>query len=494
MAMTGASSPPPSQERAQGKRWRFGLSFKLVLMTALVVIAVQLGLLVPTIASYRIDWLADRLSAARTAAMVLDAAPDSAIPPQLTRDLLGSVGAQVIVVQTADTRRLLAMTDAPVRVDVHIDIRSITIWGAVRGAIDTLISHDGRILRVVGDPPDAKDEFVEIVMSGTPLRHAVQQFAALALSISLMLAFLAGAIVYISFNLMFVRPMRLVAERMEAFRKNPEDASRIMVPSGRTDEIGLVEETLEDLQRGLAQTLQQKSHLASVGLAVAKINHDLRNLLTSAQLLSDRLVLVPDPTVQRFAPKLLASLDRAITYCEQTLAYGRAMEAPPRPREMALASLLNDVRETLAIRLSKGIAWFADVKPDMQIYADPDQLYRVFLNLSRNAIEALEARGPLNPDRDQIHIRAQRLENGSEILFSDTGPGISMEQKAYLFEPFVTSAKRGGAGLGLPIVEELVRAHGGDITLADMGAGTTFRIFLPDQQHASGNDQQSRSA
>lgn len=484
MAITGSPHPPPDA-RARTKRWRFSLSFKLLLMTALVVVAVQLGLLIPTVASYRIDWLLERLSAARTAAMVLDATPDSAIPQALTQELLGSVGAQIIVVQTADTRRLLAVSDPPLRVDVHIDTRNITMWGAVRGAIDTLVAEDGRILRVVGDPPHARDEYVEIVISGTPLRHALQQFAALALSVSMMIALLAGAIVYVSFNWMFVRPMCLLAERMEAFRKNPEDKERILVPSGRTDEIGLVEETLEDLQRGLSQTLQQKSHLASVGMAVAKINHDLRNLLTSAQLLSDRLALVPDPTVQRFAPKLLASLDRAITYCEQTLAYGRAVDAPPRPREVRLAPLLDEVRETLELRLTRGIAWIVDVPPDARIYADPDHLYRVMLNLARNAVEALEARGPLSPDSDQIRIRARHMENGVEILFSDTGPGISREQKAHLFEAFTASARRGGAGLGLPIAEELVRAHGGEIDLAETETGTTFRIFLPDPKDQS---------
>ncbi len=482
MATTSAPNPAPEQTAAKRKRGRSSLSFKLILMTAIVVISVQLGLLIPTIASYRIDWLSDRLAAARTAAMVLEAAPDAVIPPHLTRELLASVGAQLIVVKTEGARRLLAISDLPLRVDVHIDMRKLTLWGSITGAVGTLLAHDGRILRVVGDPPPAGGEFVEIVVSGTPLRQALQHFAVLALSVSLVVGLLAGIIVYMSFNWMFVRPMSVLAERMESFRRNPEDASRIIKPTGRTDEIGLVEESLEDLQRGLSQTLQQKSHLASVGLAVAKINHDLRNLLTSAQLLSDRLAIVPDATVQRFAPKLLAALDRAITYCEQTLAYGRVMEVPPRQRDMDLAPLLDEVRETLAARTGAGIAWVVDVPAGLKVFADPDQLFRVILNLARNAVEALEGRAPLDPDRDQIRIRARGREAGVEITFADTGPGIPPAQRAHLFEAFTASARRGGSGLGLPIADELVRAHGGEIRLQEGEAGATFCIFLPSRQ------------
>ena len=86
------------------------------------------------------------------------------------------------------------------------------------------------------------------------------------------------------------------------------------------------------MQRDLASMLQQKSHLAALGLAVSKINHDLRNLLTSAQLFSEGLSSLPDPRVQRFAPKLMRALERAIAFCESTLSYGRAQEPPPDRR------------------------------------------------------------------------------------------------------------------------------------------------------------------
>lgn len=458
---------------------RFGLSAKLLALTLVVVATAQLAVLVPAIANYRIAWIFDHLASARTAALVLDAAPQDSIPVDLTRQLLGSVGAKVIVVKKDDTRRLLAMADLPPEADVHLDMRETGLWSAVREALGTLLAPDGRILRVVGEPPEGAD-FIEIVISETPLRKALLRFTVTALLVSLAIAALVGLLVYVALNNLFVRPMRRLTERMTQFREDPEDASRIIVPSGRSDEIGTAEEALEDLQRGLVSTLHQKSRLAALGLAVSKINHDLRNLLASAQLLSDRLSGLPDPTVQRFAPKLMAALDRAITYCEQTLSYGRAQEKLPERRMVPLAPLFEEVRDTLGLGPGAGIGWVVAVERGLTADADPDQLFRVILNIARNAVQALEARAPLDPARDQIRLAARRRGTTVEIEISDTGPGIPEARREHLFEAFVSSARRGGTGLGLPIADELIRAHGGAIRLVDGAVGTTFAITLPD--------------
>lgn len=471
---------PQAENVAPPRRRSFSLSAKLLALTVVVVTVAEVAVLVPIIANYRVAWLSDRLAAARTAALVLDAAPKDQIPMDLARDLLSSVGAMVIVVKKDDTRRLLAMSDMPPEAAVTIDMRSSDLWQMVRGAADTLLAPNGRILRVVGDPPSG-GEFIEIVLSETPLRRAMLRFAATVLASSLIVAVAAGVLVYLAFNWLFVRPMRRLTERMSAFREKPEDASRIIEPSGRSDEIGTAEEALEELQRELSQTLHQKSHLAALGLAVSKINHDLRNLLASAQLLSDRLVGLPDPTVQRFAPKLIAALDRAVAYCEQTLSYGRAQEPLPDRREVMLASLFEEVHDTLGLAQGSGIAWIVTMERDLVADADPDQLFRVILNITRNAVQALEARAPNDPLRDQILIDAQRNDEGVVIEIADTGPGIPPGRREHLFEAFVSSHRRGGTGLGLPIADELVRAHGGEIRLLDREQGTVFRITLPDQ-------------
>src|SRR5258708_25424802 len=137
---------------------------------------------------------------------------------------------------------------------------------------------------------------------------------------------------------------------MMKFRADPEDTARILAPTPRHAELGSVEGELAEMQRDLAATLQQKTRLATLGLAVSKINHDLRNLLASAQLFSDRLAGLPDPQVQRFAPKLMRALERAIDLCQSTLSYGRAQEPPPDRRPVALTELVPEVRDTLGIQ------------------------------------------------------------------------------------------------------------------------------------------------
>jgi len=235
------------------------------------------------------------------------------------------------------------------------------------------------------------------------------------------------------------------------------------------------------MQRDLASMLQQKSHLAALGLAVSKINHDLRNLLASAQLFSDRLASVPDPNVQRFAPKLMQSLERAIAFCQSTLSYGQVKEPPPERKAVALEALVEDVRETLGISSESRVRWITSVERGLSVDADSEQLFRVILNLARNALQALESRAPNEPGRDQLRITGRREGAVVSVEISDTGPGVPERARAHLFEAFQGSTRRGGSGLGLAIAAELVRAHGGDIRLVDGTIGATFRLTIPDR-------------
>jgi signal transduction histidine kinase len=226
--------------------------------------------------------------------------------------------------------------------------------------------------------------------------------------------------------------------------------------------------------------LQQKSRLAALGLAVSKINHDLRNLLTGAQLFSEGLTSLPDPRVQRFAPKLMRALERAIAFCESTLSYGRAQEPPPDRRMVELQPLVDEVHETLEMSASR-VGWITAIERGVVVDADPDQLLRVLLNLARNAVQALETRAPNEPSRDQVRITGRREGAVVVIEVSDTGPGIPPKGREHLFEAFQTQARSGGTGLGLVIAAELVRAHGGEIKLIEGTIGATFRLSIPDR-------------
>jgi signal transduction histidine kinase len=459
---------------------RAGLSGKLLGLTILFVMLAEVLIYVPSIANFRLNWLNDRLASAHTAALVLDAAPSGTVPDSLAQQILDSIGARAVAMKMGQQRRLLAVADMPPKVDAEIDMRNVSWFEAIREALHTLIENDNRILRVVGPAPRG-GEFVEIILEERPLRQAMLRFSTNILLLSLFISAITAALVYLALHYMFVRPMRRITANMMAFRAAPENPARIIIPSTRADEIGMTERELAAMQRELSSMLHQKSRLASLGLAVSKINHDLRNLLSSAQLVSDQLATLPDPKVQRFAPKLMRALERAIAFCQSTLSYGSVQEPPPDRKMIELAALVEEVRDTLGSNLDGKIGWIAAIERGLKVDADHDQLLRVMLNLARNGLQALESRAPNDPARDQIRITGRREGAVVVVEVSDTGPGLSPRAREHLFEAFQGSTRTGGSGLGLAIAAELVRAHGGEIHLVDGTIGATFRFIIPDR-------------
>jgi signal transduction histidine kinase len=307
------------------------------------------------------------------------------------------------------------------------------------------------------------------------------RFSRNLLLVGLGIGILTAGLVYLSLHFLFVRPMRRLTANMVGFHENPESAARVIAPSQRGDEIGVAERELSAMQRDLVSMLNQKSRLAALGLAVSKINHDLRNLLASSQLLSDQLATVPDPRVQRFAPKLMRSLERAIAFCQSTLSYGRAQEAAPDRRMIPIEPVVAEVRETAGLASDASITWITAIERGLSIDADPDQLFRVLLNLVRNAAQALESHPKADPASMQIRVTGRREGAVAILEVSDTGPGVPQKARDHLFEAFQTSGRPGGSGLGLAIAAELVRAHDGEIHLVEGTLGATFRIVIPDR-------------
>jgi signal transduction histidine kinase len=457
---------------------RFGLSAKLLVLTILFVMIAEVLIYVPSVANFRLNWLRDKLSDAYTAALVLEATPH--VPDELTRQVLDSISARAVAMKMGQQRRLLMVGDMPPMVDHEIDLRDVSWHNAIVDAFAVLLSRGDDVIRVLGHAPRG-GEFVEVVFEEKPLRAAMLQFSGNILVLSLIISAITAALVFLALHYLFVRPLHRITANMTTFRDDPENPSRVIVASRRQDEIGTTERELAGMQRELGSLLQQKNRLAALGLAVSKINHDLRNLLTSAQLFSDRLLQSQDQQVQRFAPKLMRALERAIQFCESTLSYGRAQEAPPDRRPIALEPLVAEVRESLELAPDTQIRWIGAVERGLTVDADPDQLFRVLLNLARNAVQALESRDARDPGRDQIRITGRREGAVVEIEVSDTGPGIPDTARAHLFEPFKSSTRSGGSGLGLVIVAELVRAHDGDVRLVEGTIGATFRVTIPDR-------------
>ena len=479
--------------RAAGRvlsSWLFGpkgLSGKLLLLTVLFVMLAEVLIFVPSISNFRANWLQDRLSAAQIAALAAEAAPNKAVPTMLRDRLLKTARVHAVAVKRDGMRYLVLEAEMPEMIHDHYDLRDAHWSTLILDALKVFVASDNRAIRVIGRNKLSNNDFIEIVVDEKPLREAMFQFARNIALLSLLISAFTAALVYFAIKALLVKPMQNLTSNMVGFSRNPEDTRRIIKPSERLDEIGTAERELADMQKQLSGTLRQKNHLAALGLAVSKINHDLRNILANAQLISDRLGTIEDPTVQRLTPRLINSLDRAIRLCSDTLHYGRANENQPELRHFPLHRLLIEISESHSLPVEGEIDWHIDVDEQLKIHADRDQLYRVLSNLIRNARQALEEHRLTQPSDnppDAITIRALTTKSHTLIELSDTGPGIPAKAREHLFDAFQGTTRRNGSGLGLAIASEIIAAHGGSIELMERPrepGGTVFCIKLPNK-------------
>ncbi|MEQ9143151.1 MAG: HAMP domain-containing sensor histidine kinase [Parvibaculaceae bacterium] len=452
---------------------RRSLSAQLLILTILFVMLAEVLIYVPSLSNFRDTWIRQRLAQAQIATLALEATPDNMLSDRLRDELLRNAEAFAVVLHRDAARRLILRDDMPPAIDATYDLRGANFVDLIVDMIDCLMAPDGRTIRVIGQPRFSGGDFIEIVIEETPLRDAMLAYSANILTLSIFISVLTASLVFLTLNRFLVRPMRRITENMVAFSKRPEDASLMIEPSDRADEIGVAERELADLQKQVRATLNQQARLASLGAAISKINHDLRNILASAQLISDRLSGIDDPTVQSLAPRLFASIDRAISLCTNTLKFGRAEEEPPVRRAVKLKDLTAELVEAIGLPEGGGIDVRLLIADDLEVDADPDHLFRVLLNLGRNAVQAMGEKG-------ELLISASGDRNAVTIDVADTGPGIPPAARERLFEPFSGSTSQGGTGLGLAISADLVRAHGGTLELVETGAGgTLFRIRLP---------------
>lgn len=459
---------------------RGSLSRRLLVLTIFFVMLAEVLIFVPSVANFRLNWLEQRLAAAQIASLALEARPDNMVSPALREELLKNAQVYAVALHRDDSRRLVLSEDMPPMVDERFDLRGAMAVELIMDAFETVFAGDGRIILVMGEPRFGAGESIEIVFDETPLRRAMLRYSKNIFLLSLVISVITASLVYLVLHFVLVRPMRRLTGNMVSFRVNPEDARRVIVPSARADEIGVAERELAVMQKEIRATLTQKAHLAALGAAVSKINHDLRNILASAQLISDRIGAIDDPAVQHLAPRLFASIDRAIDLCTRSLRFGRAEEPAPQRRRIELAAFADEVAEA-AWSEADPVRWVNDVSPDLVVDADPDQLFRILLNLARNAAQALTDEEGSLARHGEIRLSARRVLDHVHIDISDNGPGLPPKAREHLFEAFSGSGRAEGTGLGLAIAAELARMHGGHIELVRSDAsGTIFRICIPD--------------
>jgi signal transduction histidine kinase len=459
-----------------------GLSTKVLWLTIIFVLLGEILIFIPSISNFRIQWMKTRIAQAEIASLAAEAAPDAILDDALRTEILKGAGVMAVSLKREGTRQLILRNNEEGVSEQTYDLRPGMHWLTLGDALSALISSRDRIISIIDKPPNMSGEMIEVSLHEQPLTTAMRSYGLNILYLSIFLSIVVAAMIYAALNRVLVRPMQRLSANMTAFGDKPEDASRIIDPSFRSDEIGTAERELHDMQTQLQSLLQQKNHLAALGLAVSKVSHDLRNMLTTAQVVSDSLGEVKDPQVQRFAPRLITSLDRAITFLTQTLKYGQARELPPDRNRLNLNEVAKDVLMAFEPIVQDRITLSHTIDRSIVVDADREQLHRILTNLVRNATQAFEQSGHHQDRRPAIIITALRRGSVTEIDVTDNGPGIPEVVRDRLFEAFQSAAKPGGTGLGLAISRELAEAHGGSLSVRDSNEeGTCFCVVIPDR-------------
>lgn len=451
------------------------LSGRFLILTVVFVMLAEILIFVPSIARFRADFMLTRLKQAQIAALTQLATEDM-IMPELEAELLKNAEVFNVVLRRNEVRQLVLSSPLPDAIHETYDLRMAGPWELIRDAFSCLLDSQNRIIRVIGYPVQDAGTLIEVTMETRPLRDAMVDYGLRILLLSALISAVTAFLLFLAVRRLLVLPIRRVVRHMQTYAEAPEDARRVIEPNADVVELRLAEDALKSMQTQLTGALRQKERLAQLGGAVAKISHDLRNILTSAQLFADRIEASADPAVARTVPKLVNSISRAVSLCEATLAFGKAEEPPPQLRRLNLANLASEVAESEGIGAETPITCLIDIPPGLTVRADGEQLYRILSNLVRNARQAIEATGA----GGTIELSAGEEDRDWWIRVGDTGPGLPPKARENLFAAFQGGARKGGTGLGLTIAAELVRGHGGRLDLVRSDAdGTEFVLHLP---------------
>ena len=471
------SVPAEAVRSLRRRRPAFGLSWRILGLVIVAVMTAEILIFLPSIARFRMVYLEQLIESGTLAALALDATPDNMVTEEVKRSLLNNARVDTVVLVEPNKPKRALMTIEPKASMPSYNLKEEGVLPLIWDALAAMTHEGQRFIRVGGESMRLPRAMVWIVVDELPMRIAMYGYATRILVLSVIIALFTAALLYLALRWLVILPLQGLSADMTAFRRDPEEPGSERPPTRRNDEIGVVDREFQNLQRELRASLRQKSRLAEVGAATNKINHDLRNMLSTARLLSDRLSRSDNERTRALAPTILNTIDRAARLASDAIEYVRDRPTP-RLAKVELADLVDEVGVELQEQGEESTPnivrhWVNEVGSDCQVRADRDLLYRVFLNLGRNAFEA-------GATTVTVSAIAGAADADLRIDVTDDGPGVPQEVAAQVFRPFVTSGRAGGAGLGLAIARDLVCAHGGDITLAKSSVqGSTFSFTLP---------------
>lgn len=459
--MAGPALTPPKRPT-----FRLSLSGQLLTVTLWFVLTLQALMFVPAMATYREQWIESRLDDAQLLALTHQ---HSLMPIEQWEVVLEKANLKSIRIVDDDGKSMHLQGRQRILQARLIDVRGYGYWQSLSETISDFFGNPGRHMRLVAYSSVPSIHKLEVVVSADELGRDMRKHARRVAITGTLVSIVSALIVYFALSRMFVRPLLRVNRAMRTFRNGPDQPENIITPSGRHDELGRAEWELQHLQTEVQRALIERRRLAALGQAVAKIAHDLRNMLSTAHLSVDRLSASADPKVASPAKRLAKSISRASTLAETAMSYGKAEEPAPKPTPLMLKKVLEFAADDaglgeeclLNFRLGKRV----------RVYADPDQVHRVFMNIFKNAREA---------GATEITVVAKSDDQDAVIDLVDNGPGIPERLQEQLFQPFSGSTRADGFGLGLSIVKELLELNKGKILLQNTDeTGTHFAVVLP---------------
>lgn len=468
MPPADAVQSPPAPTTTTARRGpRHSLSRRLVWLTVIVVLVADALFLLPSLARARRDWLERRLREGQLAAL---AASVGAVPDSLQADLLRLADVEAVALREKTGTILLARPGAVPDAGHRLDLKDDTVLAALSGAIGGLFRDGDTLLSVQGSSSLSDGATVTVLVHRGELDQFLAAHARRVGAISLAVAAAAGVLLYGALTRALVRPLRRLTESITAFRGDPERSAAFDFAGAGNDEIAVAGRELAAMQRELRAALWRNARLAALGTSVAKISHDLRGILSPALLTAERLQMSKEASIKRAGDTLVRAVERATDLVRRTVEFAREIPVAPQRQRMALRPAVIEAADQTRMICPDLVVENA-VPDKLELDADRASVVRVLANLLRNAGEA-QAR----------HVRVSAAEEGSQVAVTvaDDGPGLPPQVQEALFRPFVTGGRPGSTGLGLAIVRDLVRAHGGDVSLIETGrSGTSFRLTLP---------------
>lgn len=455
----------------------FGLSWCLLVLTIVFAMLAEIFILVSSLARFRVDYLSEKIDAAHLIMFALEAAPGQQSPPgqidpKLRDRLLDQADVLGMTILRPNMPPRTLGPRMPPRIPMLYDLRNAMALELVIDALSTMRNPKASVMGVTGLSKADPRVVVEVVLEERPLRNELWNYFNRLLVISIFISVTTAALVYAALQWLSVRPLRRLTASMIAFQKDPQDPRRVITPEVRDDEVGTAEQALADMQQRLRALLLEKERLAGVGFAVIKISHDLKNILTTAQLESDRLENAPniDPDIKLITSGIVHAIDRAVKLSTNMIRFAREGLPEVRKQQLALLAILTDLRTALQPVLP-GASIVVNVPAEVMFSGDPELLQRALENLIRNAAEG---------GATQITLTYERISADDALIVTDNGTALPKKAIDHLFVPFLGSVKSGGTGLGLPIAREALRVQGGDIVLRSTTAGVTiFAVLLP---------------